>query len=52
MTLIEMDPESNWDICPVCRAWMESDEAQHITVELMRLRHRNHKAEGRVTTDE
>lgn len=42
---IPMDPESNWDICPVCRADMETLE--WISVGLMRSRHNAHKrAEG------
>ena len=44
--MIEMDPESNWDICPVCLE--DAEGLRHIgieiTNELIRARHSAHKA--------
>lgn len=43
---IPMDPESNWDICPVCRPWL-TEQDDFPGVEVMRERHEAHKAAGR-----
>lgn len=40
--VIPMDPESNWDICPVCRRWLAQNSVfPGLTV--MRHHHEDHK---------
>lgn len=40
--VVPMDPESNWDICPVCRHWL-SEQDEFPGIEAMRERHEAHK---------
>lgn len=46
--VIPMDPESNWDICPVCRVHL-SKLTEFPGIEQMRQYHTDHKAADRGT---